>query len=86
MALAAGHKANFNTLVKAIKAGDVALLEHELANTGEKAAVVCAAVEVSCGNVHFFPFAMLFTGNPYKLIQPPKPEGGFYSQEEVWQQ
>ena len=85
MAIAAGHRANFKTLIKAIQAGDVALMECQLAATGENVAVVCAAVEVSSGNTQFFPFALLFNDNPYKLVNPPKPEGGFHSQEEVWQ-
>ena len=85
MALAHGHKTNFQTLIKAIQAGDVALMECQLAATGETAAIICAAVEVSGGNIEFFPFAMLFNENPYKLVNPPKPEGGFYSQREIWQ-
>jgi hypothetical protein len=85
MALATGHKKTFDTLVKAIKAGDVALLECQMAATGETSAVICAAVEVSSGNVQFFPFAMLFNDNPYKLVNPPKPDGGFYSQAEICQ-
>lgn len=84
MPLADAHKADFDTLVKAIKAGDVALLEHELAATGETAAVLCTAVRVS-SKVEYFPFAMLFTGNPYKVIQPPKSEGEFYPQQESQQ-
>ena len=83
MALATGHKKNFDTLIKAIQAGDVALLECQMVATGESSAVICAAVEVSSGNVQFFPFAMLFNDNPYKLVNPPKPEGGFYSQDEI---
>ena len=84
MALAIGYKQNFQTLIKAIQAGDVALMECEMATTGETAAVICAAVEVSSGSVEFFPFAMLFNDNPYKLVNPPKPEGGFFSQDEIW--
>lgn len=82
MALTDAHKTDFNTLVKAIKAGDVALIEHELAATGERMPVVCTAVEVSCGNVQFFPFAMIFSGNPYKLIRPMRGGGDFHPQQE----
>jgi len=85
MALAKNHKKNFDTLIKAIRAGDVALMECQMAATGETSAVICAAVEVSSGNVEFFPFAMLFNDSPYKLVSPPKPDGGFYSQEEIGQ-
>jgi hypothetical protein len=27
---------------------------------------------------------MLFNDNPYRLVNPPNPEGGFHSQDEVW--
>ncbi|MCY2990624.1 MAG: hypothetical protein NTY19_22505 [Planctomycetota bacterium] len=35
------------------------------------------------GGAQFIPFAMLFSGNPYEAVNPPNPDGGFYSQEEV---
>lgn len=72
MALAIGHKKTFETLIKAIKAGDVALLECEMATTGETTAVICAAVEVSGGNIQFFPFALLFNDNPSPIHRYPK--------------
>ena len=46
---------NFQTLIKAIQAGDVALMECEMASTGETAAVICAAVEVSSGQCRVLP-------------------------------
>jgi hypothetical protein len=85
MAIAKGHKANFNTLVEAIRAGDVALMECELAATGENVAVICAANRLPDGEVEFAPFAMLFSGNPYTTVNPPKADGGFFKQEEIWQ-
>src|SRR5271166_4635631 len=39
MAIAQGHRQNFGTLVQAVNAGDVALMECELAATGEPFAV-----------------------------------------------
>jgi hypothetical protein len=48
--------------------------------TGEPVAVVCAANRQEDGSVEFAPFAMLFPGNPYEMLNPPQPEGGFYSQ------
>ena len=79
MALGIGHKKNFDTLVKAVRAGDVALMECEMAVTGETVAVMCAVVEVSAGEVEFFPFARMFNDNPYKVVSPPKVGGGFYT-------
>jgi len=83
MALAAGHRQNFDMLRRAMLAGDAALMECQLAATGEPVAVICAANRLAEGGAEFVPFAMLFSGNPYEAINPPNPDGGFYSQEEV---
>jgi hypothetical protein len=84
MAIPKGHKDNFQTLVEAFQNDDVALMECQLAATGETVAVICAASRLQNGEIEFAPFAMLFNDNPYKLVNPPKTEGGFCSQEEVW--
>ena len=84
MALATGHKANFETLQQAFDNGDLALIECQLAATGEPVAVLCAANRQPDGEVEFAPFAMLFNGNPYELLNPPNSEGGFFTQDEVW--
>ena len=84
MALAVGHRRNFNTLQQAFFAGDVALMECQLAATGEVVPVLCAANRQRDGSLEFAPFAMLFNGNPYEILNPPKPEGGFFTQGEVW--
>ncbi|MCY2989346.1 MAG: DUF6117 family protein [Planctomycetota bacterium] len=83
MALAVGHRQNFDMLRRAILAGDAALMECQLAATGEPVAVICAANRLADDGTQFVPFAMLFSGNPYEAINPPNPDGGFYSQEEV---
>ncbi len=85
MALSVGYRTNFDTLRRAFLAGDAALMECQLATTGEAVAVVCAANRQDDGSVEFAPFAMLFPGNPYELLNPPKPEGGFFTQDEIWQ-
>lgn len=85
MALLKGHKRNFQSLVDAVQNGDVALMECQLAATGEVVAVVCAANRMPDGEIEFAPFAMLFNDNPYKTVNPPKADGGFCSQDEVWQ-
>jgi hypothetical protein len=83
MSLSKGHKQNFDTLRRAMLAGDAALMECQLAATGEPVAVICAANRLAEGDAQFVPFAMLFSGNPYEAVNPPNPDGGFYSQEEV---
>ena len=82
MPLSAGQKQNFDTLRQAFAAGDVALMECQLAETGEPVAVICAANRLVDEAVQFAPFAMMFQGNPYEMLNPPNPDGGFYSQEE----
>ena len=84
MAIPKGHKQNFQTLVDAFQNNDVALMECQLSATGEKVAVICAANRLADGEIEFTPFAMMFNGNPYEAVNPPKAEGGFSSQEEIW--
>ena len=84
MAIPKGHKQNFNTLVDAFNNGDVALMECQLSATGETVAVIIAANRLPNGEIQFVPFAMLFNDNPYRVVNPPKIEGGFFTQEEVW--
>ena len=84
MALPTGHRTNFETLRTAFDNGDVALMECQLAATGEPVAVICAANRQPDGAVAFAPVAMLFNGNPCDLLNPPKPAGGFFGRDEVW--
>jgi hypothetical protein len=83
MPLLPGHRANFDTLHQAFLAGDAALMECQLAATGETVAVICAANHQDDGGVAFVPFAMFFNDDPYRLVNPPNPDGGFFSQKEV---
>ena len=84
MPLTPGHKQNFETLQQAFAAGNAALMECQLAPTGETVPVICAANRLDDGEIQFVPVAMMFNGNPYEIVNPPKPEGGFWRQEEVW--
>jgi hypothetical protein len=83
MPLSAGDKRNFHTLRRAMLAGDAALLECQLVATGSSVAVVCAANRLEGGGAEFVPLAMLFADNPYHAVNPPNPDGGFCSQEQV---
>ena len=82
MALQPGQKTNFETLRRAFATGDVALMECQLATTGEDVAVICAVNRQDNGEFEFVPFAMFFNGNPYQLVNPPDPDGGFVGQSE----
>jgi len=83
MALAQAHRENFDTLLEAAAHGDVALMECEVAATGEIVAVICAANRGPNGDIEFVPFATLFNDDPYRLVNPPNPDGGFFSQDDV---
>jgi len=75
MPLSASQKDNFSTLRRAVLAGDVALVECQLAATGEAVAVICAANRQADGDVEFVPFAMMFSANSSTTVNRPNPEG-----------
>jgi hypothetical protein len=72
------HAANFETLRLAFRNGDVALMDCQLKQTGESVAVICAVSRPN-GDYEFTPFAMFFNGNPYELLNPANPDGGYAS-------
>lgn len=74
------HRPNFDTLQSAFQNGDVALLECQLKTTGESVAVI-VAVNRDGEEFGFAPFAMMFNGNPYEMLNPPDPDGGFHDAE-----
>jgi len=82
VSLPIGHKRNFSTLRRAFLDGQAALMECQLAATGETVAVICAANLLPDGGAEFVPFAMMFQDNPYTTVNPPHPGGGFCQQGE----
>ena len=76
MPLSKGHNQNFDTLREAFSTGNVALMECQLVTTGEPVAVICATNRLADGGVEFAPFSMMFPGNPYEMLNPPRPDGG----------
>jgi hypothetical protein len=76
MTIVQQHSRNFETLREAFLNRDVALLECQLKTTGELVAVV-VAVNRDDNEFAFVPIAMMFNGNSYECLNPPKPEGGF---------
>ncbi len=63
-------RANFETLVKAAKAGDLALMECTEVASGETRHVLCA-VGRDHGDYVMTPFGHLAPGNPYDTYVPP---------------
>jgi hypothetical protein len=66
MAIADGHKTNFDTLQVAVKEGDVCLLEVYERVGGKPAVLVCATFQDDEEQVNFVPLARMFDGNPYE--------------------
>ena len=70
MAIPAYALANFETLLKAARADDLALLECSDAATGETRFVLCAVARDGHGFV-MTPLGHLATGDPYAAYLPP---------------
>ena len=70
MALLPGHINNFETLKRAFRDGNVALVECKDATTGEYRAVICA-MEHGNGEYEMKPFGHLCNANPYFGYVPP---------------
>jgi len=68
-----GHKENFETLQRAIKAGQVCLMDCIEKATGEHVAVICAVNNVD-GCFEMVPMVKFFNGNPYDELIPPMAE------------
>jgi hypothetical protein len=70
-ALETGYKKNFETLRRAIRNGDCALVDCRDKRTGQPVRVVCAMQRESDGEITMVPIAKLFDGDPYEELDPP---------------
>ena len=71
MALNDAQRANFQTLIDAAKADDLALMECVDIATRQPVAVLCA-VSRDGGEYVMTPLARQLTGNPYEELAPPQ--------------
>lgn len=71
MAIKKGDAANFTTLLRAAKEGDLGLLECKDAKTGEYRAVICAFSMDEHGATTMTPFGHMCLGNPFEDYIPP---------------
>lgn len=78
MAIAKGYKQNFETLRRACKNGDLALLETKDKSSGAIVYAVVACQHEDDGEITMVPLAKMFDGNPYDELSPPNPDGGFF--------
>lgn len=70
MAIPTPYRRNFETLLRAAQAGDLALLECTDAQTHEPRYVICA-VGRSGGDYLMTPFGHLHGGDPFDAYLPP---------------
>ena len=72
MAIPPGHKANFETLLRAARDGRLSLMECTCAKTGEPRYVICAVQGEIGGTITMVPFGHMFEGdNPFENYLPP---------------
>lgn len=72
----AHHATNLATILRAARDGRLALLEVRERATGETR-VALVAVGGDGTSFEFTPFALMIDGNPFELLDPPAPGGGF---------
>jgi hypothetical protein len=69
--------ANLKTITRAAKDGNLGLAKCRVRATGE----VVTALTAFGGDgesIVLTPLALMIQGNPYELLEPPNPDGGFY--------
>jgi hypothetical protein len=71
MAIQKGYQSNLETIIKAAKNGDLALVECTDKVTGNTVIAVCAISYVD-GEYIISPLAKMFDGNPYEELNPPE--------------
>lgn len=69
-------KANFQTLLRAAAAGDLALVAGTDVRTGEPRFILCAVGRAEGGDAVLTPFGHLAAGNPFDDYEPPFDPGG----------
>lgn len=70
MALRAGDKANFETLLRAARNGDLALVETERQSNGEYVALIVAMGRED-GELVMTPLGEMVSGDPFTLYKDP---------------
>jgi hypothetical protein len=70
---------NFNTLIAAVEAKRVCLMECKRKRDGEIVNLVCA-INYDGDEMVMLPFAEMMTGDPFEDYYPPDPNGGFFEE------
>ena len=70
MPIKKGYKSNLETILRAAKLGDLALVECTDQATGKVVIALCAVGHVD-GEYVISPLAKMFDGNPFEELNPP---------------
>ena len=81
MALRVGDKANFETLLRAARHGNLALVESRRVRDGSYVALLAAITMDQAGSFVVTPFAELPDGNPFELYEDPTAFESFKKQD-----
>jgi hypothetical protein len=74
------HAKNLDTIIRAAIGNRLALVEVRVRETGEtRTALVAMSGSEDNDEIEMVPFALMVDGNPYELLDPPDPDGGFYA-------
>lgn len=65
------QSANFNTMLRAADAGDLALVSAVRKSNQEPVALICAMQQNEDGTITPMPFAELISGNPFETYEDP---------------
>jgi hypothetical protein len=68
---------NFETLLRAAKNKDLALMQCTNKLTNAPVIVICAVMQTN-DEYQFVPLAKLFEGDPYEELDPPDPDAAPY--------
>ena len=74
MALGKGHQKHLDTIMRAARAHDLAVLECQDRLTHAPVPVLVAVHQDDDGQYVFTPLARMFTGNPYEELLGPEEE------------
>jgi hypothetical protein len=76
MALQEGDRKNFNTLLKAAKNGDLALVESRRNSDGQYVALIAMVYQEPSGEYVIVPVGEMVAGDPFQLYADPSNFGG----------
>lgn len=71
---------NFRTLCDAMVHGDVCLVEAQRKDNDKVVAAICIAEWID-GICQLTPVALLIESDPFHILRPPHPDGGFVQED-----